>query len=150
VERRRTILTFLVTALAGLAVWVLGLELDFRLPLHLTFFGPPLVVLVAALVAAVAGYVSPRYFWLWGLAVVCLRPVAVAFLLFYPAAHAGVIGPNDFVGLAFGEVMFFVSFMILCTVGSAAGAGLRRLRVGQSSSGAHERGGHQVLSELAL
>jgi hypothetical protein len=31
---------------------------------------------LALLVAAVVCYVSPRGFWLWGLAVVSLRPVA--------------------------------------------------------------------------
>ncbi len=145
--RSRTSFTFLATTLTGLVLWALSrpmvagalfgsqaYEVFFSGP-FLVFFGPlPLAVLVAA----IAGYVSPRRFWLWGLAVVLLRPVLDVLLYFNPARQAGVIGLSEYIGLAVIEVMIFMSLVALCTAGSGAGAGLRLLvrRTSQRSSGA--------------
>ena len=83
---RRGVLVFEAAAVAVLAVWALSTlsvagklfgegasVAAYSFPLF-RFFGMPLL----AMVAAVAGYLSPRGFWLWGIAVVTLRPMAEA------------------------------------------------------------------------
>lgn len=155
--RRKTVLTFLAIALAGLAVrqlidpsWtfkalffdLLGYrdaggpisqsalqeqilaEWNSSLYWWRTFWGP---LLATGLVAAVAGYVSPRRFWLWGLAAFCLRPVEGIPLLLLAARYGG----DRLIGIfAFGEMMDFVVLAVLCMTGAGVGAGLR-LRVGR-------------------
>ncbi len=124
-------------------------EATFSSPLfwQLIVFGPPLTTV---LVAAVAGYVSPRGFWLWGFAAVFLWSVEQVFTMRYAASY-GVIGPSDYPGLAVVVAVMFVTFVVVCTAGSGAGAGLRLLvrwlsgRFGTASegeeSGLSERGG---------
>jgi hypothetical protein len=130
--RRRTFLTFLATALAGLTVSAMSTTSAMMALFGSQAFSPLFDFLVSGfglplvLVAAVAGYVSPRRFWLWGLAAVCLRPVVIV-LSTYPAVRAGVIGPSDYLGLAVVHAMFLSTLAALCTAGSGAGAGLRLL-----------------------
>ncbi len=134
-RRRTLLLTFLAAALAGLAAWALSNPRVDRIlfgvgnpPSYYDYlfgpfsFGLPLAVLVAA----AAGYASPRRFWLWGFAVVLPRPVMSMFM-YVRGASTGVIGPSDYAGLAFVEVAFFMNFVLICTVASAGGAGLRVL-----------------------
>lgn len=92
------------------------------------------------LVAAVAGSVSPRGFWLWGLAAACLRPVEQVlqqtyFWYFrYPYLPSDVQrqanGPPDYsfyVVLLLVETITFLMLAVVCTVSASAGAGLRLL-----------------------
>jgi hypothetical protein len=100
-------------------------------------FGP---LLATVLVAAVAGYVSPRGFWLWGLAAACLRSVEQVlqqtyFWYFrYPYLPSDVQGqangPPDYsvyVVLLLVETITFLMLAVVCTVSASAGAGLRLL-----------------------
>ena len=130
--RRRTVLTFLATALAGLVVSARSTT-----RVMMTLFGPPAFSplfdflisdfgLPLIVVAGVAGYISPRRFWLWGLAAVCLRPVVIV-LSTLPAVRVGVIGPSDYLGLVVVYAMFLSMLAALCTAGSGAGVGLRLL-----------------------
>lgn len=153
-RRRKWILTFLATALAGLAVRQLIAfgtffkGLLFHLPGYddaggslsqsalqeqiladwwLTVWGPPLATV---LVAAVAGYVSPRRFWLWGLAAVCLRPVEVVLLEILPLFYLGfqgVVGPPHYALLLLFETVTFLMLAVTCVVSASAGAGLKLL-----------------------
>ncbi len=152
-RRRRWILAFLAVALAGLAVRQLSASMTFvaqffdpqdyeatfssTLFWGLTLFGP---LLATVLVAAVAGYVSPRGFWLWGLATACLRPVEQIFQQIYFWYFRYPYLPSDvqeqaneppdysfYVVLLIVETMTFLLLAVACTVSASAGAGLRLL-----------------------
>jgi hypothetical protein len=132
-------LAFLAVALAGLAVLVVstpsvagrlfGQEAfvaSYSFPLF-RIFGMPLL----AIVTAVAGYLSPRGFWLWGIAAVSLRPVLEA----WKASRANSlgafgslgIGESELLGLALVIAMIIFTSAVVCTVAAALGAGLRLL-----------------------
>ena len=139
--RRGPILAFLATAAAGLVVWmfqtstarfVLGEEATFAvsgLPLF-AFFGLPAYVLVAL----VAGYASPGGFWLWGAAVMLHRPLADV-ALFPSEVARGVLEPSDLFGFAFASASISLTLAMVCTFGSAVGAGVRTLQQRRASSG---------------
>jgi hypothetical protein len=87
-----------------------------------------------------SGYVSPRGFWLWGLAATCLRSVEQVlqqtyFWYFrYPYLPSDVQGqangPPDYsfyVFLLLVETITFLMLAVVCTVSASAGAGLRLL-----------------------
>lgn len=113
------------------ARFVLGEQVTFAvsgLPIF-GFFGLP----AYALVALVAGYAWPRTFWLWGLAVMLHRPLADVALFPWEVAR-GALAPSDLVGFAFASASISLALAIVCTLGSAAGAGLRMLLARRASS----------------
>lgn len=130
---------FLLAAVAGLAVWVFSTpaisgkllgeaayEATYTHPL-LAFFGLPLL----AAIAFGAGSVSPRGFWLWGVAIVSLHSLAYVWLTIWTSSRGAFgpegIGPRQILSLAFVEILMLIALATACTVGSAAGAGLRFL-----------------------
>ena len=124
----RYALTFLVAAATGAVVWVIftpaplfsGVVYRGTAPAYplLEPFGLPLLVSVAA----VAGFLLPRGFWLWGVAVVSSRPLVEALLM-------GEHSPGAMFGFSwiFFEVMLLLPVVIMCTVAAALGAGSRLL-----------------------
>lgn len=100
---KREGITFAVTAVVGLAVWVgitvvSGEREAWDSPL---FFVVGLPVMMCA--SGVAGYIEPGPSWLWGIAVVCLQPIA---LLYYSEP-----GPLFVVGFfTFGVIAGFGVF----------------------------------------
>ena len=132
-------LVFLLSAVAGLVVWVFSTpaasgklfggaayEAAYTHPL-LSFFGLPLLIAIAL----VAGFVSPRGFWLWGVAAVFLQPFAYAWLTVWTSSQ-GVPGTGEnsifqLLSLAFVTALILFALAIACTGGSAVGAGLRLL-----------------------
>jgi len=112
---RREILIFAITAVVGLAVWVgiaivSGKEEAWDSSL---FFTIGLPVMLCA--SGVAGYIEPRRFWLWGIAVVSLQPI----ILLYNSEF----GPLFMVGF-----FTFGVFAGLGVLGALVGAALRRQR----------------------
>lgn len=123
-RRRRWVLIFLATALAGLAVRQLYIPAEGRsIPWILfVFWQLPLTMLVAA----VAGYVSPRGYWLWGIAAACLGPVEELLVFSLPL-------PSDLQEQANGspdysfEARTLLVLVVACTVSATAGARWRLL-----------------------
>ncbi len=136
---KRGIIVFLATAVVGLAVWAVSTPsvigrlfgegayvAAYSHPL-LRFFGLPLL----AIVVAVAGYLSPRGFWLWGIAVVFLHPVARARQT-ERANSLGAFGSSgteglQLLGLALVTAMIIFELAVACMIAAALGAGLRLL-----------------------
>ena len=122
---------FLLLVLLGLGVWVL------RVP----FLGEAFHTgeLLYALLALMAGFVLPRGFYLWGIAVVIAHPIAAVALTAYQQAQGADIvrgGAVGWLGFAFVLVIMTLPAAVLATIFSAMGAGLRvlsgRLRRGRS------------------
>jgi hypothetical protein len=122
---------FVLLVLLGLGVWA------FRIPAGF-FFNPPGVldqafdtgVILYALLALVSGFVLPRGFYLWGVAVVITHPFAALALAAYQQAQGADIvrgGAQGWVGFAFVLVMMTFTTAMLTTMLSATGAGLRLL-----------------------
>ena len=136
---RKYALAFLATALAGLVAWVLttpavagrllgdaAYVAAYSFPLF-RYFGMPLLALVAVLV----GYLLPKGFFLWGIALVSLRPIVEAWQTSW-ADSQGAFGPSgldgsQLAGLLFVQVTILVVTVIVCTAAAALGAGLRLL-----------------------
>lgn len=130
---RRTILVFLATALAGLAARqlfesyaviaaVFGSENFMAIQTVLNYLSFPTLA-----VAAVAGYLlSPRRFWLWAVASVCLMPLESA-LQTYRTARAGFIDSSDYFGIALINTTILLVLLVLCVACAGIGAGLRLL-----------------------
>ena len=91
------------------------------------------VSLPTVVVAAVAGFLLPRRFWLWAIAAPCLKPLEEALWSYYPAARAGVIDSSAYFDLALFELTTLVVLVVLCAVFSGVGAGLRLLMERASS-----------------
>ena len=116
----------MVMALAGLAVAVLStLLLAVRLlgeeALVATFLRLPL----SALVAAVAGYLLPKGFWLWGIATVSLDP-----LLFATIPHGSgerLLKAWSLSELILVSAAILVGLVTIHTIAAALGAGSRLL-----------------------
>lgn len=127
-RRKAYVLAFLVAAVLGLAARVYGRDVVVVLfgegLFNLTFVVPRL--LLPALVALLVGYVLPKGFFLWGVAVLLLHPIAEASAVDL-ALDAGVISSSDLSGLLVVTAITLVVFMALCTVAAALGAGLRLL-----------------------
>ncbi len=125
---RKYVLTFLVLAVVGLIVRMYGRGVVAGLLgeglFYPTFFIPRLFL--PALAGAVAGFVLPKGFLLWGIAVVILQPIAEG-LSISRALEAGVIESSQLGGLVFFEVIMLVMLMLACTVAAVLGAGLRLL-----------------------
>jgi hypothetical protein len=104
----------ITAALCGLAVWQVisssgGMQEAWDSPEYF-LTGIPVMMLTAV----VCGFVSAQKPWRWGLAVVCLQPVALY--------SQGQAGPLLVVGLA----MFGV-IAILCILAAYGGAGIKHL-----------------------
>jgi hypothetical protein len=84
-------LVFLATAIAGLAIRMYGQDIVIELFgegwFILTFLAPTLIL--PAFVAAVVGYVLPRGFFLWGIAVIFLHPLVEAWQTHLASAGGG-------------------------------------------------------------
>ena len=115
---RREVITFGLTAIMGLAVW-LGITVvsgeEEAWDSHLFFVvGLPLMVFASG----VAGYIAPERFLIWGIAVVSLQPVALLL-------HSSVLGPLFLVGLfTFG--VFAGVCMLSAWVGATLGRKMKR------------------------
>lgn len=138
-QKRKWVLASLATAVVGLVIWIFATpaiagelfgreayEAAYSWPIF-RFFGLPSL----ALVSAVVGYIFPRGFWLWGITVVCLHPVANIVLDLYQQSR-GAFGPSgletpEVMGLVFVRVMIFVVLAVLCTFSASMGAALRLL-----------------------
>ena len=123
---------FAVVALAGatsyaasyaaLPTWLLAPGRAFELahsPL-IEFFGVP----ASMIVTAIAGLVFKRAFWLWGVAVALPAP-AVAMILSTRLVAQGLIPPSHLMAHGVVAVSVFVNLLVLCTLSSALGTGLR-------------------------
>ncbi len=132
-QRKKYIVAFLVVAILGLAVRiytpvVVG-ELFGTNAFGLKFLGSRL--LLPAIVAAVAGYVLPKGFFLWGVGVVFLHPLVEVWQT-HRANEGGAFGPSgigdgQIFGLALLLVMMLTVYAFACTAAAALGAGLRLL-----------------------
>lgn len=103
---------FVITSLIGLGVWVgisiiSGKEEAWDSPLFFVL-GLPIMILASG----IAGYIDPGGFWLWGIAVVILQPVALLI--------NSEIGPFILVGF-----FTFGVFAVLCVFGAWVGGKLR-------------------------
>lgn len=128
----RQAIVFLLLVLLGLGAWA------FRIPAGI-HFNPPLLllddafdtgVILYALLALAAGFLVPRGFYLWGVAIVLSHPFAALTLTAYQQSHGADIvrgGVEGWVGYAFVLVAMTMTTAVLTTVLSAAGAGLRLL-----------------------
>ncbi len=130
---KRYAVAFLVMAVAGLAVRVYAPAIIGEMfgegEFGLRFFSSRL--LLPALVAVVAGYLLPKGFFLWGLAVISLHPLVEAWKTRLADA-GGAFGPSgigneQLLGLAFVLVMMLLVYALACTLAAALGAGLRLL-----------------------
>jgi hypothetical protein len=133
VQWKKYVLAFLVVAIVGLAVTIYAPaavgELFGVNAFSLKFLSSSL--LPPALVAAVAGYVLPKGFFLWGVAVIFLHPLVEAWQT-HRANAGGAFGPSgigdeQILGLALVLVMMLTGYAFACTVAVALGAGLRLL-----------------------
>lgn len=96
-------------------------------------FGLPASVIVAA----AAGLVFKRAFWLWGLALALPAPA----MIMIPAAllvDRGLIPPHHLASHGVFAVAAFVDLLVLCTASSALWAGLRM--AGEGSVAGRARG----------
>lgn len=112
---KREIIVFAITAVVGLAVWV-GIAIVSREAEawdSYLFFVPGLPIMMCA--SGVAGYMKPERFWLWGIAVVSLQPVALL--------YKSIVGPLFVVGL-----FTFGVFAGLGVAGAWVGAKLKQKR----------------------
>ena len=105
---KREAIIFAITSVVGLGAWVAitivsGKEEAWD---SLLFFTIGLPVMLCA--SGVAGYIEPQRFWLWGIAVVSLQPIALL--------SGGNVGP-----------LFLVGFFMF---GFFAGAGMLSAWVG--------------------
>ena len=119
-SRMRSSLTFLTVSLAGLAVWlgiqgVSGSSEAWDSDLFFLIGLPSMWV-----VTAVAGFLQPKRWWLWGVAVVFLQ--AVVLFLQSPA------GPLWIVGLAFSGVL-----AATCTISALVGKTVRERRLNRAT-----------------
>jgi hypothetical protein len=73
------------------------------------YVGIPLMFVVSAL----AGYVAPKYYWLFGITTVILQPIVMF--------SSGHIGPLAIVGL-----LLFVFIAVLCTLAAYLGTVVKR------------------------
>jgi hypothetical protein len=108
----------------GATSWLFGVELP-RWP----EFGTPLDLYLTAIVcgalALVAGFVFPRGFYLWGLALNLHGPVVEA-LTIYRMEQAGLDGVvGGIVGYIVPSALVFCFTVCCYTAAAAAGAGLR-------------------------
>ncbi len=130
--RRKYALAFLATALVGLAIRVYTQNIVTGLfgaePGEVLFTLLPVIegLFLPALVALLVGYVLPKGFFLWGIAVVLLHPLNQA-LWINRALEAGVIESSGLGGLVVVETTFLLLFAGACTGAAALGAGLRLL-----------------------
>lgn len=121
---KREILIFVALATLGVAVWkVVTLTTGEREAwdslLYFTIGLPAMLV-----VTAVAGYAAPHHSWLFGIAVVCLQPVALL--------ADGELGPLALVGL------FTFGFLAgLCALSAYIGAALRLQRDKRKETNRH-------------
>lgn len=131
-RRKEYVLAFLAAALAGLAIRVYALNVVVGLfgaePGDRLFIFLPEVrgLLVPALIALLVGYVLPKGFFLWGIAVVLLHPLVEAVWI-NRALGAGVVASSELSGLIIITATEIIVFMVLCTIAAALGAGLRLL-----------------------
>ncbi len=75
-------------------------------------------------------YLFPRGFWLWGVALYCLTPIADAALAWWVEARGGGLldgGPLAAVAYALTVIMIALTLGVAATLISALGAGLRVL-----------------------
>jgi hypothetical protein len=122
------VLAFLVVAVAGAVVWAIftpallfsGVVYHEIAPAYPLL--EPLGLPLLASVAAVAGFLLPRGFWLWGVAVVSSRPL-VEFLIMGEQSPWAMFG---FSVVAF-EAMLLLPVAVVCTLVAALGAGSRLL-----------------------
>lgn len=87
-------------------------------------------VALYALLALTSGFVAPKGFYLWGIAIVPSHPFAALALTAYRESQGFDIvrgGAEGWVGYAFVLVMMTFATAMLITALSAAGAGLRTL-----------------------
>jgi len=113
IEKRGTV--FLVTAVAGLAIWLIIAAVSGKNEAwdsdYFYIVGIPAMLIVSG----TAGFIEPVQPWLWGIAVVSFQPIA----LFFRAE----LGPLALVGL-----FTFGIFAVLCMGSAYAGASLRQWR----------------------
>ncbi|MDX5892919.1 hypothetical protein [Rubrobacter radiotolerans] len=84
--------------------------------------GIPFLILLAGFV----GFFAPRVFWLWGIAIAIPIPPMVA-IDFRLLLVREIIEPVDYVGNVMFSSVLACGVAIICTLASAAGAGLRIL-----------------------
>lgn len=132
-RRKKYVLVFLATALAGLAVRVYAHSLIVGLsgaePGDLLFALTTEIgrLVLPALVALLVGFILPKGFFLWGIAVVLTHPL-YELMWNNRALEAGVLESSELNKLFLGQTIQIVFFVApLCTVTAAPGAGLRLL-----------------------
>lgn len=133
--KRTKAFTFMVVAFAGLVLWLLAIPTTTLRPvgdgLYSTVFltlrsaGIPLLLLTTA----VAGYLVPNGFWLWGVAAVSLRFIASYLFTLY-MGFSGQLGPlfdtSQIVWQAVLEFGYQFAIALICTMAALLGAGLKR------------------------
>lgn len=122
---------FLLLVLLGLGVWELRVAAapSFNPPGFLDEAFDTGVILYAVLALA-SGFLSPKGFYLWGVAIVLTHPFAALALATYQQAQGADIVRGEaggWVGFAFVLVMMTFTTAVLTTMLSAMGAGLRLL-----------------------
>jgi hypothetical protein len=130
----RYAVVFCAVAVAGLAGWVLGTPvvagwLLGEAAYERAYSFPPFILgglPLAVVVAAVAGYLLPKAFWLRGFAAVSLHPVAEASLVAVQVDR-GVVKTSELGGLVFVLAVILRTKAGAATLGSLVGAGLRML-----------------------
>jgi hypothetical protein len=112
---KREIFVFAITAVVGLAVWVGIARVSGEVEAwdSYLFFVLSLPIMMCA--SGVAGYMEPKRFWLWGIAVVSLQPVALL--------YNSNVGPLFVVGL-----FTFGVFAGLGVISALVGAKLKQKR----------------------
>lgn len=130
---KRYVITFLATALVGLVIrkyasGVVG-DLFGQDAFGLKFLGSRL--LLPMLLAAVVGYLLPKGFFLWVIAVMSLHPLEEArqtgWANEWGAFGSSGIGDSELLGLIFVPLMMLALLAFVCTIASALGVGLRLL-----------------------
>lgn len=150
----RYVVVFWALVLAGLVIWALstpavagslfgdtGYEAAFGFPLY-AFLGLPLL----ALPPLIAGFVLPKGFFVWGVALVLAYPPGAVWIYLNAGAETTFLtsepGAGQVLSLALAELMVFLVLAFFCTAASGVGAGARYLilwrrgRLGQSPLGA--------------
>lgn len=131
----------LAVALLGLLVWTEAGALAERALPDASFLVRDLVPpLMAATIAFAFGFIVPRRFWLWGLAVFSTYPFMRAreeILLFRdnpcyemhgrPECYRDLFTPEYIPFFVLVELSVACAWLILCLAGAALGAGLRVL-----------------------
>ena len=135
VERNRWIFGFSLTAVLGLVIWLFTFpaRISERLDVVWTLLygqnGPVLSPFFTAgipimlVVSTIVGYLLPKGFWLWGIAVVSLQPVPLTVVTY----SESVGGLTKLILYLIASVILSLLLAVPCTLGSFLGAALSSL-----------------------